>query len=74
MMIVKLGWDAMFAMPVADAVAIAEILAKSHTWKENYKDGQTTFHAYPVDNKITMELISPSLFNMAKLAGKPEKS
>lgn len=73
MMILKLGWDSCFALSVSDAVTVAEILSKAHTWKEQYKDGETTFHAYPVDNKITMELISPSLFNMAKLAGKPEK-
>jgi hypothetical protein len=73
MMILKLGWDSCFALSVHDAVTIAEILSKAHAWKEHYKEGMTTFHAYPADNKITMELISPDLFNMAKLAGKPEK-
>lgn len=73
MMVLKLGWDSCFALSVKDAVTIAEILSKAHAWKEHYKDGETTFHAYPVDNKITMELISEDLFRMAKLAGKPEK-
>ena len=73
MMVLKLGWDSCFALSVKDAVTIAEILSKAHAWKEHYKDGETAFHAYPVDNKITMELISEDLFRMAKLAGKPEK-
>ena len=75
MMVLKLGWDSTFALSVKDAVAIAEILSKAYAWKEEYTPGgkDNTFHAYPNESKITMELISDDLFNMAKLAGKPEK-
>lgn len=76
MMILKLGYDATFVLPVKDAVAIAEMLQKAHAWKEEYRSsekGGTTYHAFPFEGKISMELITDDLFNMAKLAGKPEK-
>lgn len=74
MMVVKLGWDSTFVMPVKDAVTLAGILTKAHTWKEEYNNGNgATYHAYPMETKVQMELVSEDMFRMAKLAGKPEK-
>lgn len=76
MMVVKLGWDSTFVMPVKDAVTLAEILQKAYSWKEEYRSteqGGPVYYAYPTEAKAQMELIHDDLFNMAKLAGKPEK-
>jgi len=74
MMLLKVGYDAQFVLPVKDAVAIAEALQKAYAWKEEYvSGGSNTYHSYPFEGRIVMELISDDLFNMAKLAGKPEK-
>ncbi len=74
MMLLKLGYDAQFVLPVKDAVAIAEALQKAYAWKEDYNSVQgSTYHSYPFEGRIQMELITDDLFNMAKLAGKPEK-
>ncbi len=73
MMIINIGYEK-FALPVRDAVTVAELLQKACSWKENYATGgESTYHAYPFEGKISMDLISDDLFNMAKLAGKPEK-
>jgi hypothetical protein len=75
MMILKLGWDSQFVLSVKDAVTIAEILQKAEVWREEYVSGGggNTFHAYPNEQKISMELVNDDLYRMAKLAGKPEK-
>lgn len=73
MMVLKMGWDSTFVLSVKDAVTIAEILSKAHTWKESYVNGETVYHAFPTEANIEMKLINDELFNMAKLAGKPEK-
>jgi ribosomal protein S12 methylthiotransferase accessory factor YcaO len=73
MMVVKMGWDSTFVMSVKDAVALAEIIERAHAWKEAYHEGKTNYHAYPNEQQVTMQLVPDSLFEMAKLAGKPEK-
>jgi hypothetical protein len=73
MMVLKLGWDATFVLPIKDAVAVAEILQKAETWREEYSGGITTYHAYPYEKEITMKLVSDDLYRMAKLAGEPAK-
>lgn len=74
MIVMKLPWDAHYVLSVKDAVTVAEILQKAEVWKEEYMNGgSNTYHAYPAESKIAMELISDDLYRMAKLAGKPEK-
>lgn len=74
MMVMKLGWDSQFVLSIKDAVTIAEILQKAEVWKEEYvSGGGNTFHAYPNESKIQLELVNDDLYRMAKLAGKPEK-
>lgn len=72
MMVLKLGWDVTVALPVKEAVTVAEILAKSYTWRESYNNGEHIYNAWPNERTFQMELINDNLFNMAKLAGKPE--
>ena len=73
MMVMKIGYLE-FALPVKDAVTVAELLQKSYAWKEEYvSGGENTFHAFPFEGSIKMELVGDDLFRMAKLAGKPEK-
>lgn len=73
MMVMKIGYME-FALSVKDAVTVAEILQKAETWKEEYvSGGENTYHVYPFDGSIKMELVSDDLYRMAKLAGKPEK-
>lgn len=75
MMILKLGWDFTVALPVKDAVTVAEILSKALAWEEKYDSDSksTNYHAYPCEKEITMKLVSDRLVGMAQLAGKPEK-
>lgn len=73
MMIVKLGWDTTLALPVKDAITVAEILSKAYVWKEKYNSGDSTYNAWPNEKSFQMELINDQLFQMAVLAGKPDK-
>lgn len=74
MMLIEIGYDAKFVVSVKDAVTIAEILEKSHMWKESYvTGGDNTYNAWPMEKTISMQLVGEDLFRMAKLAGKPER-
>ncbi len=73
MMVMKIGYTE-FVLPVKEAVTVAEILQKAEVWKEEYvSGGENTYHVYPFEGSIKMELVSDDLYRMAKLAGKPEK-
>ncbi len=42
-------------------------------WKKE-EDGGTTYHVWPVGDRLPgLKIVSESLYQMAKLAGKPEK-
>jgi hypothetical protein len=75
MMVLKLGWDLIVAIPVKDAVTVAEILSRALAWEENYDSASKTtiYHAYPCEKEITMKLVADHIVGMAQLAGKPEK-
>lgn len=73
MLVLKIGYTE-FVLPVKDAVVVAEALQKAEVWKENYvSGGENTYHVYPFEGTLKMELITENLYRMAKLAGKPEK-
>jgi hypothetical protein len=42
--------------------------------KREHKDDDHTYHVYPVKEFFSMRLMGDSLYQMAKLAGKPVKS
>ena len=66
-----------------DAIRVADILAKAEAFEEKYRtkeekeksgiDTDYTYHVHPQDKPFTMKVISDSLYQMAKLAGKPVK-
>ena len=75
MMIVELGYIK-YVMSNKDAVTIADILEKAELYEQKWRkeeDGGTTYHVYDNDKQFTLTTLSGSLYNMAKLAGKPFK-
>ena len=75
MMIVELGYTK-YVMSNKDAVTIADILEKAELYEQKWRkeeDGGTTYHVYDNDKQFTLTTLSGSLYNMAKLAGKPFK-
>jgi predicted DNA-binding ArsR family transcriptional regulator len=75
MMIVELGYTK-YVMSNKDAVTIADILEKAELYEQKWRkeeDGGTTYHVYDNDKQFTLTTLSGSLYNMAKLAGKPVK-
>ena len=63
-------------MDAKDAFVLAEVYARSAEYKEKWRsseDGGSTYHIFPNEQKMDIKVISDDLYNMAKLAGKPEK-
>lgn len=72
---VDLGYKS-YVLDAKDALTLAEIVSKAEMYEEKYRGGgeENTHHVYPNDERFTMRVMPESLYNMAKLAGKPEKS
>lgn len=68
-----------YVMDTRDAIAVAEALSKAEMYDTKYKsreEGGTQVFIWEQgteDSAITMNIISDSLYRMAKLAGKPNK-
>ncbi len=79
MLVMEFGYG-QYALPLKDALAIAEILQRAEKYEKKYhKDEVTgvsgyTYHVYTITEEIVMKLISDDVYRMAKLAGKPEKN
>ena len=79
MIVLDFGWNTKFVMKSADALKIVEILEKADQYEEKWRkpeDGGTTYHVWPIDDvsKLpSMKIVSEALYQMAKLAGKPEE-
>lgn len=74
MIIVKLGWDMSIVVSKEDAIAFIDILERAEQYEEKYvSGGENTKHVYPIDKTFGMEVLPTSTYQMAKLAGKPEK-
>lgn len=77
-MVITLGWQK-YVVDAKQAVAIAEMLSTAERYEScNKKDDEgnyiTTHYVYDSeDERWTMEVMSDSLYRMAKIAGKPEK-
>jgi predicted DNA-binding ArsR family transcriptional regulator len=80
MIIVDFGYRS-YVMANKDALALAEILEKADVYEQkwirpedrNEKNGaEYTHHVYANENPLVMKLVSNDLYNMSKLAGKPE--
>jgi len=75
MMVLKLGWDLQVLLSIKDAVTVAEILSKAHTWDEKYisESSTTAYFAYPSEQNFSMKIVPDSIAEMARMAGKPDK-
>jgi len=81
MIIVDLGYKKI-VLSNDKALELAELLQGAEMFEEVYiqsekrvsKDDDHTYHVYPVKDFFTMRLMGDSLYQMAKLAGKPVKS
>ena len=68
-----------YVMKVEDAIQFTELLSNAELYEEVHHkeaEGGSTHHVYDVGvaEGFSMHLISESLYQMAKLAGKPIKS
>lgn len=81
MVIVDLGYKKI-VLSNDKALELAELLQGAEMFEEVYitsekrvnKDDDHTYHVYPVKEFFSMRLMGDSLYQMAKLAGKPVKS
>ena len=82
MVVVDIGWQKII-LHREDALKLAEVLEKAEVYEEKYwsRDERTargmteeyTHHVYTNDKHYNMKIITDELYQMAKLAGKPEK-
>lgn len=82
MIVIDLGYKSV-VLKRDDAVKFVEILERSETYERKWwsvekrrelgMENDTTYHVYPNDNEYAMKIITEQHYNMAKLAGKPEK-
>jgi hypothetical protein len=72
--ILEIGYTK-YVLDLSDAVSIVEKLSAAEVYEERYvQGGSNTYHIYEgASNLGTLKLISDSLYNMARLAGKPSK-
>ena len=72
---IDLGYKS-YVLDTKDALTLAEIVGKAEMYEEKYHgSGQdNTHHVYPNEERFTMRVLPDSMYNMAKLAGKPAKS
>jgi len=77
-MVLDFGWNTKFIVKTEDALKIINILEKAEMYEEKWRkeeEGGTTYHVWPVGDKLPgLKIVSESLYQMAKLAGKPEKA
>ena len=81
MVIIDLGYKKI-VLSNDKALELAKLLQGAEMFEEVYitsekrvnKDDDHTYHVYPVKEFFSMRLMGDSLYQMAKLAGKPVKS
>lgn len=82
MVVIEIGYHK-YCLPKEQAFTMIEILEKAEVYEPKYWntekrkergiDVDYTYHVYPNEKQYSMQIISDDLYNMAKLAGKPEK-
>ena len=78
MIVIDLGYLS-YVLPNKDAIAIAEILEKAEVYEKKWIPSDErekgsedhTYHIYPNTRQLNMSLIGNSLYQVAKMAGKP---
>ena len=82
MIVIDLGYKSV-VLPADKALQLVQILEKAEVYEHKYWttdkrrekgiDSDYTHHVYELDHGFNMKVITDDLYNMAKLAGKPEK-
>ena len=82
MVVIEIGYSK-YCLPKEQAFTMIEILEKAEIYEAKYWstekrkergiDVDYTYHVFPNEKQYSMQLISDDLYNMAKLAGKPER-
>ena len=84
MVVIEVGYNK-FCLPRDKALQLVEMLEQAEVYEAKYwsqekrkkagmDDGTDyTYHVYPNEKSFDMKIISDSLYQTAKLAGKPEK-
>jgi len=81
MVVVKLNWSTELVLDKGDAMTLVGILERAYKWESKYitkeksetGEAHTLYFTYPNEEEYGMKIINDSIFNMAKLAGKPAK-
>jgi hypothetical protein len=76
-MVVKIGWNMNLVLPIKDAIALMELLSMAEVYESKYdsETKATTHYVYsmtPDDKSINAVMMGADLYNVAKLAGKPQ--
>lgn len=80
MIVIDLGYKS-YVLDKQKALQVAEILENAEVYERKYWTEEQrksmgvdyTHHVYPNEEGFVMKLVSDSLYQMAKLAGKPTK-
>lgn len=84
MVVIDLGYRSV-VLPKEEALKLIDILEKAEAYEQKYwstnerkergmpEDQDYTYHVYPFEPSFNMKIITDSLYEMAKLAGKLEK-
>ena len=73
--IVEFGYDKAYVMEADKALTLLDLLKDAEKYQDKYGKGGNTFHIFPQEKELaTLKVLSSSMYNLAKLAGKPEES
>ena len=73
--IVSIGWGSEFVMDADKALTLLDLLKDAEKYQDKYNKNGNTFHIFPQDKELaTLKVLSTNMYNLAKLAGKPEES
>jgi hypothetical protein len=66
-----------FVLPLPKAVQVLQLLNEAEIYETQWQRGSeqgTTYHVFPNDMEMRLELIPEHKYNVARLAGKPERN
>ena len=73
--IVTIGWNNEFVMDADKALTLLDLLKDAEKYQDKYGKNGNTFHIFPQDKELaTLKVLSTNMYNLAKLAGKPEET
>ncbi len=79
MIVLDFSWGKKYIVKSADALKVIEILEKAEIYDDKWRkeeDGGTTYHVWSAspEDLPSLKIISDNVYQMARLAGKPEKN